>query len=125
MDMTDLYLEWNSDFAADSTGDLYTVDGDDEVRQRLERRLFTAANGGYVFHKDYGAGLPQKIGSVLTVTQIQAVCRSQLALEASVATNPPAQLTISRDDNDPSLTVIGIKYWDAKTGVAVSFTITA
>lgn len=122
--MADLFLEWHSDFQPDATGDLLLVDGDDEVRQRLERRLFTAVDG-YVWHKEYGAGLPQKIGSVLTASQIRSICQQQLNLEASVAISPPAILTVQRDSNDPSLTVIGIQYWDAVTGISVSFTITA
>jgi hypothetical protein len=120
--MTDVSLEWMGDFQPDSTGDLQTVDGDDEVRQRLERRLFTAVNG-YVWHPSYGAGLPQKIGSVLTVAEIKSICTSQLALEASVAPSPPARLTVTAQPG--GLTVIGIQYWDAKTGVSVSFTITS
>jgi hypothetical protein len=121
--MADVSLEWNDDFVPDSTGDLLVVDGDDEVRQRLERRLFTAVQG-YVWHPDYGAGLPQKIGSVLSVADIKSVCAQQLALEASVAPNPPAQLTVSASPNQPDLITIGIQYWDAVTGVSVSFTIT-
>ena len=122
--MADVSLEWTDDFQPDSTGDLQVVDGDDEVRQRLERRLFTAVQG-YVWHPNYGAGLPQKIGSVLSVSQINSIVSSQLALEASVAPSPPAQLTVSASPNDPSLITIGILYWDAKTGVSVSFTITS
>jgi hypothetical protein len=121
--MADVSLEWHDDFVPDSTGDLLVVDGDDEVRQRLERRLFTAVQG-YVWHPDYGAGLPQKIGSVLSVADIKSVCAAQLALEASVAPNPPAQLTVSASPNEPGLITIGIQYWDAVTGVSVSFTIT-
>jgi hypothetical protein len=120
--MADVSLEWNDDFQPDATGDLIVVDGDDEVRQRLERRLFTAVQG-YVWHQDYGAGLPQKIGSVLTVAEIKSVVSSQLALEASVAPSPPAQLTVT---GQPGGTVsIGILYWNAKTGVTVSFSITS
>lgn len=121
--MADLFLEWGGDFVADSTGDLLIVDGDDEVRQRLERRLFTAANGGYLWHPEYGAGLPQKIGSVLTVAQIKSICVSQLNLEASVAKSPAAQITVS--GNSDGTVTIAIQYWDAKTGVSVSFEITA
>jgi phage baseplate assembly protein W len=120
--MADLHLEWNQDFIATATGDLLIVDGDDEVRQRLERRLFTSVKG-YVWHADYGAGLPQKIGSTLSVEQIRAVVSAQLALEASVAPNPPAQLTVT--GNAAGAVFIGIKYWVANTGTAVSFTITA
>ena len=121
--MTDFFLEWQGDFRPDATGDIATVDGDDEVRQRLERRLFTPVQG-YVWHGNYGAGLPQKIGSVLSVSQIRAVVSAQLALEASVALSPPAVLTVSASPNNPSLIVIGIQYWDADTGRSVSFTIT-
>lgn len=119
--MTDIALEWNDDFQIDSTGDLATVDGDDEVRQRLERRLFTAVKG-YVWHPDYGAGLPQKVGSVLSVEDIRSVVASQLNLEATVAPNPPVELTVVAQPG--GLSAIGIKYWSAKTGISVSFTIT-
>lgn len=120
--MADVSLEWDDDFQVDSTGDLLVVDGDDEVRQRLERRLFTAVKG-YVWHQDYGAGLPQKVGSVLSVAEIKAVCASQLALEASVAPSPPAQLTVSEAPG--GIVTISILYFDAKTGTTVSFQITA
>jgi hypothetical protein len=117
----DISLEWHQDFAPDATGDLLTVDGDDETRQRLERRLFTAVQG-YVWHPDYGAGLPQKIGSVYTLNQIKAIVMQQIAQEASVAANPPAIVTITQINDQ---IMIGIQYWDAVTGVTVSFTITA
>ncbi|UGY15104.1 hypothetical protein HAP48_0042370 [Bradyrhizobium septentrionale] len=122
--MADVSLEWHEDFTLDATGDLLVVDGDDEVRQRLERRLFTAVKG-YVWHPDYGAGLPQKIGSTLSVPQIKAVCAAQLALEASVAPNPPARLNVTRSLTDPGLISIDIQFTDARTGASVSFTITA
>ena len=120
--MADLSLEWRDDFQIDATGDLLVVDGDIEVRQRLERRLFTIVNG-YVWHPSYGAGLPQKIGSVLSVSQIQSIVASQLALEASVAPSPPAQLTVVGQPG--GVISISILYWDAVTGVSVSFSITA
>lgn len=120
--MTDVFLEWQGDFVANANGDLLTVDGDVEVRQRLERRLFTAVQG-YVWHKDYGAGLPQKIGDVYTPSQIKSICQQQLNLEQSVAKNPPAILTVTSQPG--GITIIGIQYWDAITGVSVSFTITA
>lgn len=122
--MADVSLEWQSDFQPDSTGDLLVVDGDIEVRQRLERRLFTAVNG-YVWHKEYGAGLPQKIGSPFTIPQIRSIVSSQLALEASVAPSPPAQLTVVASPNDPASVIISILYWDAVSGATVSFSITA
>jgi phage baseplate assembly protein W len=122
--MADLALEWSDDFQIDASGDLRVIDGDDEVRQRLERRLFTA-NKGYVWHPEYGAGLPQKIGSVLSREAIEAVVASQINLEASVAKFPPARLTVQQDKNNPALVSIGIQYFDANTGASVSFTITS
>ena len=121
--MTDIALEWNDDFAPDSTGDLQTVDSDVEVRQRLERRLFTA-DKGYVWHPEYGAGLPEKIGSVLTVSEITAIVTSQLALEQSVAPNPPMQIQVAANPNAADECIISIQYWDALTGATVSFSIT-
>lgn len=120
--MAEAALEWGNDFVLDPTGDLLIVSGDDEVRQRLERRLFTAVQG-YVWHPDYGAGLPQKIGSPFTVQQIKSIVQSQLNLEASVAPNPPAQLTVTEAPG--GFVTIGIQYFDAVTGTAVSFTITS
>lgn len=122
--MADAFLDWNGDFIPDATGGLMLVDGDTEVRQRLERRLFTAVKG-YVWHPSYGAGLPQKIGSVLSVEEIRAVCSAQLALEASVAPSPPAKIFVNASPNQPSLVTIEIQYWSAITGVSVSFTITS
>jgi len=122
--MTDVALEWHSDFMLDSKGGLLLVDGDDAVRQRLERRLFTATQS-YVWHQDYGAGLPQKIGSILSVNEIKSVVASQLNLESTVALNPPAQLAVAALPNNPGSFVISIQYWDAKTGRSVSFTITS
>lgn len=121
--MADVSLEWQSDFQVDSTGDLLVIDGDDEVRQRLERRLFTAVRG-YIWHPEYGAGLPQKIGSVLSIEQIRSVVSSQLAMEASVAPSPPAILSVFADPNQADLISIGIQYWDARTGISVSFSLT-
>ena len=120
--MTDASLEWQGDFSPDATGDLQMVDGDDEVRQRLERRLFTPQHG-YIWHPTYGAGLPQKIGSVLTEQQIRSVVASQLAMEASVAPFPPPVLTVSAQPGGN--VIIGIKYFDAAADRSVSFQITS
>lgn len=122
--MADVSLEWQDDFEPDATGDLLVIDGDNEVRQRLERRLFTHVQG-YIWHPEYGAGLTQKVGAPWTVEQIRAICQAQLALEASVAISPPAKLQVAADPNNPGQVNIGIQYWDAVAGVSVSFTITA
>jgi hypothetical protein len=122
--MSEVFLEWGGDFVASATGGLLLADGPAGVRQRIERRLFTAVHG-YVFHKKYGAGLPRKIGSVLSVTQIQSIVKSQLALEASVATSPPATVSVSAAPNDPSQIIISISYIDAQTNEPVLLQIKA
>jgi hypothetical protein len=121
--LTEVFLEWRSDFQIAANGDLLTCDSDVETRQRLERRLFTPQQG-YVWHPDYGAGLPQRIGRTYTRNQITAIVTSQIYMEASVAPNPPAQIGIDISPNQADLVGISIKYWDAVTGVAVSFVIT-
>lgn len=120
--MTDFALEWNDDFQIDSTGDIATVDGDDETRQRLERRLFTAVSG-YVWHPTYGAGLPQKVGSVLSVSDIFSVVNSQINLETSVAPIPAPIMSVNMQQG--GLCVISIQYFDAVLARTVSFSITA
>lgn len=115
--MPDASLAWNSDFALTPAGDLALSDGDDLIKQRLIRRLFTAVRG-CVFHLDYGAGLPQKIGSTLPPRAVGAVVRAQLALEAAVASSPPASVQIT--EPRAGLQIISITYTDALTGQHVS-----
>lgn len=120
--MADVFLEWQGDFLPDGSGDLTVIDGDAEVRQRLERRLFTAVKG-YVWHPDYGAGLPQKIGDPFSLSTIKSIVMSQIALEASVAPNPPPVVVITQGPNDLSTFTIAIQYYDAAQGTSVSFSI--
>ena len=118
--MPDVWLE-GGDFVVSATGGLLLADGDDFARQRLERRLLTAVQG-YVWHPEYGAGLPQKIGGVYDVPAIQALVMSQVVQEAAVAPNPPPKVTAKRISQD--LIEVDVSYTDARTGQAVSFTIT-
>ena len=119
--MTDYWLNWQDDFRVSPQGGLMLVDGDDEVRQRLMRRLFTAVEG-YIWHPEYGAGLPQKIGDPWQPTQIEAICRDQVSQEASVAANPPPRVGVA--EIIPGMISIDIQYTSAQTGAAVQFNIT-
>ena len=70
--MTDLYVDWNSDFLLTSSGDIQSATGWDEVRQRIVRHLITNAGEllpsgritapDYIFHPLWGLGLGSKIG---------------------------------------------------------------
>ena len=119
--MTDFWLDWGSDFLVSPQGGLILVDGDDEARQRLMRRLCTAVKG-YIWHKEYGAGLPQKIGDPWQPTEVEAICREQVDMEASVAPNPPARIGVA--EVIPGMVSIDIAYISAQTGLAVQFNIT-
>lgn len=117
--MADLDLDWGGDLALTADGDLALVDGDDMVQQRIIRRLLTAVNG-YVWHPEYGAGLPQRIGRVARARDIQALVRASIALEETVAKTPVPLITVNQDTTVLGLFLIGITYTDAATGTSVS-----
>lgn len=110
--MADLYHYFEQDLQSSATGDLRSVDGIERGQQRVIRRLMTPA-GSYIWHPEYGAGLPQRIGDLLDVDAVTALIRSQIFMEAAV-----------RKDPDPIITVkpilggvfVRIIYVDAVTG---------
>ena len=119
--MADFWLEWGRDFVVSAQGGLVLSEGDDEARQRLFRRLCTAILG-YIFHTNYGAGLPQKIGDPWSPSYIEALCRSQVNLEATVAINPPPKVKVV--EAIPGMVSIDVSYTSALTGLAVQFNLT-
>ena len=121
--MPDVSLEWNGDFAVSATGGLQLAYGNDLARQRIERRLFTVVKG-YLWDQSYGAGLPQKVGSPVSLSALRALVRAQIAHESSVATDPPANVTVSTDPaGDLGLYYIRIDYVSAANGEPVTLTI--
>lgn len=91
--MSELYHNWGNDLAFGATGDLLPVDGTVRGQQRVLRRLLTnPASGGiagdYLWHQDYGCGLPRFVGQPADVPAITALIRSQILLEAAVAADP-------------------------------------
>jgi hypothetical protein len=121
--MADLDLEWYSDFTLTPAGDLNLAEGDDQVRQRIERRLFTAVQG-YLWHLEYGAGLPQKVGQSWSAWQIAAIVRGQMQLEESVAQSPPPVVTVWADPTIQGGMIIKIEYTDAPSSRQIGLTIT-
>lgn len=97
------------------------ADGDDYARQRLQRRFLTAVFG-YVWHREYGAGLPQKLGDPWSPSQIEAICQAQAVLEASVAPNPPPRIRVR--EVIAGMVSIDVQYTSAHTGLSVQFNIT-
>lgn len=123
--MADLSLEWNGDFEVSATGGLVLADGDDLARQRIVRRLLTAVQG-YIWHPEYGAGLPQRIGRTAKALMLQSIVRSQIHMEASVAPMPAPRVVVTDvPDGNPGLFVVAITYTEAATKVqkTLSFTV--
>lgn len=91
----------SSDFIADSTGDLATVSLSTKTNQRILRRLLTNP-GEYIWHPNYGAGLPQYIGQPLSqdlFDEIRALITAQILLEESVAKTPIPTIELSAIQN--------------------------
>jgi hypothetical protein len=118
--MPDLYLDWQDDFQASATGDLLLCEGDTQARQRIIRRLLTAVQG-YVFHLDYGAGLPQRIGLPGKSKTIAGIVKSQMLKEATVDKKSPPTVTVTESTSTVGLYVIDITY-TATSGKQVSLT---
>jgi phage baseplate assembly protein W len=86
----DIDQVFGQDVQLTNTGDLAVVSGIDESNQRVLRRLLTNP-GDYIWHTDYGAGVPSYVGEALTSQGFQnlsALIRSQIFLESSVARQP-------------------------------------
>lgn len=117
--MNDLYCYWGSDLTASATGDLLPVDTTIRGQQRILRRLLTNP-GDYIFHPEYGAGLPRFVGSVADPQKIRALIRGQVLLEDSVAKTPEPDVSLQFIPGGISVT---IKYADvaSKTTQTLSF----
>ncbi|MEW1780576.1 hypothetical protein AB0305_00105 [Arthrobacter sp. NPDC080086] len=82
------------DITVSPTGDLGLASADLRTQQRIVRRLVSNP-GDYIFHTDYGAGLPQKIGETLDVPALRGLIRSQILQEAGVAQSPEPQVDVA------------------------------
>jgi hypothetical protein len=90
--MFDIFHEWGSDLVVGSGGDLALSTGSDAVNQRVCRRLLTNA-GDYIWNLNYGGGLAQFVGTPANSADIEAVVRTQLALEIAIAATPAPQIS--------------------------------
>lgn len=114
--MADASHVWGGDLAFAPDGGLLIAEGSEAGRQRVLRRLLTTP-GEYIWHPDYGAGLPGQIGAVTGDAEIKAIVLTQMLEEDAVAQDPPPAVTVSR----PSIGVVAISiaYTDAATGEPV------
>lgn len=120
--MNDLYQYFGDDLNPSATGDLQPVVTTTRGQQRILRRLLTNP-GDYIWHPDYGAGLPRYVGSVIDVRQIKALIRGQVLLEDSVAKTPEPVIDVQAIQGGMTVT---IQYNDAATNAPqrLSFNVT-
>jgi hypothetical protein len=121
--MYDIFHEWGRDLEVGSSGDLAVCTGSDTVNQRVYRRLLTNA-GDYLWNLDYGGGLAQFVGIPANGSDIEAIVRIQLGLEASVPTTPAPQVSIGVVDAANGYVVANITYADPSSMVAVQLSVT-
>lgn len=114
--MADLSLIWQQDLVFDLTSDLMLAQGSEAGRQRVLRRLLTNP-GDYFAHPSYGAGLPEKVGSISSAAELQALVFSQMLLEPVVAQDPPPNVSVTAVPNGVAILVM---YNDAITGEPVT-----
>lgn len=102
--MADLFHAWGGDLSLGPTGDLAVAKSAVRSQQRIIRRLCTngrdAINqrvGEYVFHSEYGAGIPRYVGQPGQTLRIQGVCREQMLAEPAVVQSPPPSVNVVQD----------------------------
>jgi phage baseplate assembly protein W len=120
--MTDVFQYYGNDIGQSSTGDVLPTSGTEEGKQRVLRRLLTN-QGEYLWHPDYGAGVPAFVGQNLDIAKIKAVIRGQMLLEAVVAKSPEPVIVIQQITGGIACS---IQYEDAVTSqpVTLAFDVT-
>jgi len=117
--LNDVFQYWGNDLSAAAGGDLLPATAIDRSNQRILRRLLTNP-GDYIWHPDYGAGLPSFVGSTASKDEIAAVIRGQMLMEASVSPSPAPVIKITQ--NGTSFTA-QITYTEASTGQPAVLTV--
>lgn len=109
--MKDLYHFIGADLNISSTGDLQPVETSMRGQQRILRRLLTNP-GDYIFHPEYGAGLPGRVGQIVDIPKIRALIRGQIMLEEAVSKTHEPVIEVQQILGGIS---VSIRYNDAKT----------
>ncbi|UZO91776.1 hypothetical protein [Roseomonas mucosa] len=117
----DVWHIWGGDLSLSAGGDLLTVVAAAKGRQRVLRRLLTN-EGDYIWHLNYGAGLPARVGGLDDDRTLEGVTRRQMLLERAVSQDPPPTVGASGSNGQVS---VSISYRDADTAdpVAIGFTL--
>jgi hypothetical protein len=123
-DMFDIYHEWGGDLAVGYGGDIALVTASQTTSQRIGRRLLTNP-GDYIWNLDYGGGLALFVGSPVPTSKIEAVVRTQLALESTVAVTPAPQVSVLLVDAANAYVVANITYADQSSSLPVKINVTS
>lgn len=121
--MSDLDHYFGNDLNQSATGDFLKVDSTKQGQQRVLRRLLTnpalkdangnvTVSGDYIFHPDYGAGLPRMVGDTVDIPKIKGVIRGQMLLESAVSQNPEPVINVQEISEGVS---VYIQYNDKQT----------
>lgn len=120
--LADIDHLWGEDVEVSETGDIGTVTGAKRTVQRVIRRIITPSTdktgSAYPWEPEYGAGLAKRVGDDVINSEIQGLVLGQLNREASVAPNPPPQVTVA--DIGAGTIAINGQFWD-KSGVPQPF----
>ena len=85
--------------------------------ERVLRRLLTNP-GAYIWQPGYGAGLARFVGQPVDSAGIEALIRTQMLLEAAVATDPAPVVTVQSDPGGSLF--VQVRYADAETAAPLS-----
>lgn len=92
----DIDQNFGQDLILSAKDDLQAVSDLNRSQQRVLRRLLTNP-GDYIWHPDYGAGLPAFVGQSLSsdrYDQIKSLITSQIFLEPSVSKTPQPEILL-------------------------------
>lgn len=119
--MADLAHLVGGDLSLGEGGSLAVVDQGEATKQRVLRRLLTS-RASYIWQLDYGAGLPSLVGQVASNQQVAAIIKTQMSLEAGVASTPEPMVRVDVGTFGDVSAVIS--YTDADTGSTASISLT-
>lgn len=108
--MSDISLPWDSDVSADSTGDFVTVDGLDELEERIIRRFLTnqavtdssqniQGNADYIYDPNYGGNARLLVDRMIraeTIPTVQKTFLQQVQAEAEIVQNPAPSIIVTQ-----------------------------
>lgn len=127
--MSTLNLEWNQDLVLSANGSLQMVDGWEEVRERIIRRILTnsaqtlpdgtTTAPDYVFHPSYGVGggaLVSQNPTQAFLSNLQQRIRSGVLDDASVDPGYAPQVVIQQPVPNTFIILVGCQLLNGQQG---------